>query len=524
MASSSTTPSTSSATKLWATASKEWVIQPKPRPGRKPKKDSAPLKLKQQLDPKGRRVQNRAAQRAFRERKQSQLAELQARIQSYEQGEIERNVALQNIAKRLKEENEKLRQENLTLHARVAQIENEQKQVIPLDTDKKRWRDDSPSISMALQAPARKKSRSNSSSDHSQLPAFSVTHLPSPSSMVSTPDSNHDAEDPHFSSLPYEPQPELDTTHFGNLGDLESSMKAANATMHSFPEFGCGFCDEGTLCVCREIASQHVASNSITDFKSAGFEQSHLLPSHENTPGITSLEACDTTATVSILDNLPAYHPPVPLRRRPGKALINSVFPVNVAPSYEPSRITDATCSGDPSNCLACADDSFGKAFCAAIEDSASRSACDSHYDSQNSRPEGSCYKNGSACNNCPGSSSSIESSSSPSSSTELMPTNDAWQKLKAHPNVEFADLSLLAEVVASRSKCSGPRLVISHSPEPHHPTSRRSIGENRSGGSSPPPRLVPQEVLLECGRRNMRHVHADGVFEALRILDAKFS
>lgn len=56
-----------------------------------------------------------AAQRAFRERKQSQLAELQARVEQYERGEIERNVALQAAAKRLKEENDALKKENAEL-------------------------------------------------------------------------------------------------------------------------------------------------------------------------------------------------------------------------------------------------------------------------------------------------------------------------------------------------------------------------------------------------------------------------
>ncbi len=111
--------------------------------------------------------------------------------------------------------------------------------------------------------------------------------------------------------------------------------------------------------------------------------------------------------------------------------------------------------------------------------------------------------------------------------SSEYIATNDAWQKLKAHPNVQFADLSLLAEVVASRSKCLGPRLQItsqiSHSNDSSTQfTNTQSFAQAR--GKSPPLQLVPQEVLLECGRRRMRHVHADGVKEALRLLDAKFS
>ena len=84
---------------------------------------------------------HRAAQRAFRERKQSQLAELQARIQQYEQGEIERNVALQSVAKRLKEENDTLREENMTLKAKVAQLEQERDQKAK-EADNKRGRDE----------------------------------------------------------------------------------------------------------------------------------------------------------------------------------------------------------------------------------------------------------------------------------------------------------------------------------------------------------------------------------------------
>ncbi|KAJ7119981.1 hypothetical protein C8R43DRAFT_1136982 [Mycena crocata] len=99
---------------LWATASKEWVIQRAPKPGRKPRG----LEKEQPIDYKRRRVQNRAAQRAFRQRKQSQLADLQDRVRSYEQGEYQRNVALRNIAKSLKEENESLRHENWLLKER----------------------------------------------------------------------------------------------------------------------------------------------------------------------------------------------------------------------------------------------------------------------------------------------------------------------------------------------------------------------------------------------------------------------
>ena len=46
-----------------------------------------------------------------------------------------------------------------------------------------------------------------------------------------------------------------------------------------------------------------------------------------------------------------------------------------------------------------------------------------------------------------------------------------------------------------------------------------------RTGAPSPSLQLVPQEVLVQCGRQQrVREVHADAVRDALRLLDAKFS
>lgn len=47
--------------------------------------------------------------------------------------------------------------------------------------------------------------------------------------------------------------------------------------------------------------------------------------------------------------------------------------------------------------------------------------------------------------------------------------------------------------------------------------------GTVASGGTSPPPSLVPQEELRQCSRARLREVDAAGVREALRILDAQF-
>ena len=134
------------------------------------------------------------------------------------------------------------------------------------------------------------------------------------------------------------------------------------------------------------------------------------------------------------------------------------------------------------------------------------------------------------------------------------MPTSEAWRQIKSHPNAAFTDLSLLAEVVARRSKCTGPRVEISPAPgsitperdlspglglpafiqqldsqsiiltDPHAQYHERQRTRGSGSGTSSPPQLVPQDVLVKCGRQRVREVMTDGVRDALRLLDARFA
>jgi hypothetical protein len=485
------------------------------------------------VEPKARRIQNRlnclslfagrvrsdfcsrAAQRAFRERKQSQLAELQALVQSYEQGEVDKTVSLQKIAKHLKEENDKLRQENRALQSKLVQMENISKDRSSVEKDKKRWRDDSPSSEPHSQSPL-KKSKAGTY-QCLQVPAFSQTYLPSPSSLVSISGSNE--MNSHFSALPRNSL-DLDLTLFSH----ENDFKAPDAIIQPLLPFSCGFCDEGAVCVCRDIVTSQVVGDITTspEVKLDSVSSSQIeLPVRNDArdANIKVSTMIPTNGNLSILDNLPEYQPPVPLKRRSGRIPVNSVFRVQPAPTSQDSGsgISGATCSGDPSNCMICVDDSFGKAFCTAI----TTSACDA-FDGFPGQFRANCCKNGSRCNACPSESGSSFSSDAAvtSSSSDFIPTNDAWQKLKAHPNVDFADLSLLADVVVSRTRCAGPQLVVSSTPSTEIRGERASVAD--SGGDSPI-RLVDEKILLECGRRRIRQVHMDGVQEALRMLDAKF-
>jgi AP-1-like factor len=108
--------------------------------------------------------------------------------------------------------------------------------------------------------------------------------------------------------------------------------------------------------------------------------------------------------------------------------------------------------------------------------------------------------------------------------------TNDAWARLKAHPNIAFADLALLADVVARRTKCTGPRVILSPSPEREVEPRRDETERGRSEEAvdedgerntlHPPPMLVPHDALMRCGRERLMRVQAEGVRDALAMLD----
>jgi len=462
---------------------------------------------------------NRVAQRAFRERKQSQLAELQTRIQLYEQGGIERNVALQKVAQHLKDENGLLRQENVALQAKIAELEEKigsnvqemSKQTkLSLMTQKKRDRNGSPSVEPLSRA--EKRSRNDISGDFTESLSFDAGYgtLPSTNSVTCTAELINRAD--RFSPIPYATQQEFDSSTYHSLSPGIKSMP-------SFP-FACGLCAPNTICVCNEIASQsaleHTVSSVEFNSKDQGTDFAHSASSCAESVPVS------LTKSPSILDNLPSYEPPIPIRKRGKGVSINSVFPIREAKEIM-NVVQQPTCSGDPSNCLACADDTFGQAFCAAVSNSSASCDCSAETISR------CCGMTTSRLDRPVITPSNVDISHD---QVDLMHTNDAWQKLKAHPNARFADLKLLAEVVANRSKCNGPQLVISPTsqfrqdgvePMTNCPTSGKDSSSSRQPDRSPP-RLVPEEVLLRCGRRRMRQVHADGVQEALRILDAKFS
>ncbi|KZT05901.1 uncharacterized protein LAESUDRAFT_205184 [Laetiporus sulphureus 93-53] len=380
----------------------------------------------------------------------------------------------------------------------------------------------------------------------------------SPSSSGSSPRSNTSSHT-SFSPLPSIPSPQETSMNnpLSNMFDFSADAKSA---LFDGGPLSCGFCNATSTCVCKDITMQQVSEQlSLSNISAAAVDHSDMQQSN----------ALPNDAPPSILENLPEYQAPVPLRRRAPAQAARPIFPISPAPIA--SNNAAVTCSGDPSNCLACADDAFGKAFCDAISKTvaSTSSSCGYCPDPSQASNDGAavngCCGNPIACGGMDCSPATADMSAPASlggndgsmmmtdepSTSETISCDNAWRQLKSHPNVAFADLSLLAEVVARRSKCTGPRVeilpapgsvtperalsppagTVSHANTNQH--SQHSFSDPRAtydesrgmGGAprSPPPQLVPQEVLISCGRQRVREVMADGVRDALRILDAKF-
>lgn len=532
-------PSTS-ASPLWATASKEWVIPAKPKPGRKPKVDllrSVTTKEDEDDQSCGKRVQNRAAQRAFRERKQSQLAELQARLHSYEQGEVKRNVALQNIAKKTKEENEQLRKENVMLKERIARLE-EQLQ-LRLDQNKKRATEDDagemPADFPSAECPARKRVRV----DEESIASYSSETPPTLEDGFQMPIPSP-AYEGHSLPFPISPSSSM-------LAYAASNVPAATLESPStIDSFQCMLCSPHAPCICGEVTLHQTAENPHAATSPVETDSAKLDPQPIFNSSDPPSSGCPL-ASVGMVNNSPAYQAPVPLRRRSGGSSANSVF--TVSPLASSSSTPTVRCSGDPSNCMACADDSFGKAFCQAIGHTLASSVpcaeCPRRTSGTDKILVASCCGDITKCGSCGIAPILSSAQSLRPRSPETIPTDDAWRQIKSHPNVAFADLELLAEVVARRSKCTRTRVVISPAPGSVTPQDCPVVSQqeenvqdgqsvpltdldeqfrNKLREHSSPPRLVPQDVLIACGRKRAQEVNADGVREALRLLDAKFA
>ncbi|KAL8744676.1 MAG: hypothetical protein Q9190_003099 [Brigantiaea leucoxantha] len=94
---------------------KEWVIPPRPKPGRKPAADTPPTK---------RKAQNRAAQRAFRERRAARVGELEEQMKKIEEEDQKEQEDLRAQIRQLEVDAENYQKLLLSWQERFQQLED----------------------------------------------------------------------------------------------------------------------------------------------------------------------------------------------------------------------------------------------------------------------------------------------------------------------------------------------------------------------------------------------------------------
>ena len=241
-------PPPNSAATAMSLTSKEWVIPPRPKPGRKPATDTPPSK---------RKAQNRAAQRAFRERRAARVSELEDQI------------------KEIDDQNER---EQDALRARVAELEKEVEQN---RVDLANWVDRCRKLEHELSSVSRGRPGSNTSS-HSpshNLPDHTDTTVGCGKCTLETrcqciddafdamggeiiqhssPDKRGHSPMPTRSGkrIKTEAADSLEIDFTAMYSKPQSSSHAQQVSPTSAVADPCGFCSDGTPCICAEMAAE----------------------------------------------------------------------------------------------------------------------------------------------------------------------------------------------------------------------------------------------------------------------------
>ncbi|KAL2191443.1 hypothetical protein L209DRAFT_55788 [Thermothelomyces heterothallicus CBS 203.75] len=231
------TPGSAPQPKTVSMTSKEWVIPPRPKPGRKPATDTPPTK---------RKAQNRAAQRAFRERRAARVGELEEQL---EQDRVKHERTVRELQERISH----LEIETQTLQSRCQWLES-------MLERERQGRDNFAGDWEAQQGGSRNNS-SMSSQIQGQLgrsqsmrplqPAPSKTGTAHPAPII---EPRPLAQPFSISQIvsPPEESTQVNNVGCGSCGASGSCACAEEVLRSADIPIGCGKCSLGTRCQCLE--------------------------------------------------------------------------------------------------------------------------------------------------------------------------------------------------------------------------------------------------------------------------------
>ena len=425
---------------------KEWVIPPRPKPGRKPATDTPPTK---------RKAQNRAAQRAFRERRAARVGELEEQLEETNNEYLKKENELRDQISRLEANVQRFSGEVQSWRLRcdtldrIAEYERKEKEaalaelsylrngVMTTGTDAvplppRRARGPVPPLIEYSQNPQAVEpvgcgscmsggrcacieqtiistsGCGNCSPDtHCQCLEDTIKEAANlPVSMElkrSCSPSTEQSEKRQRQSDPTTPL-EIDfTAQFLSkpIEQLQPSHDSAVQISTRPPIESCGFCEEGTYCVCAEAVA--------TAARDEREHENRLAPLlNEVTPPPSETDVVDGTLT-----KLPPMHPNQMHR------------PVNAA-------TTSNSCVNEPGTCQQCQSDPRSGLFCRSL--AAMRASS-----TPGAKPEGCCGGNasgGGCCKSLP--------TATPSQPPPSLSCADTYKTLSTHKNFDQASDELI--------------------------------------------------------------------------------
>lgn len=240
--------------------SREWVIPPRPKPGRKPATDTPPTK---------RKAQNRAAQRAFRERRAARVGELEEQLDQQKATHEEEENSLKDKVRSLELEVQNFRSRCLLLEN---MLERERKERIRAETEAeslRRQRDESysrhGSITNTLppvdHRPNPMHVQQSVSSPHI-LPSLETADVIScgncgPNSCACADEALASFRDEQHPTLkrPASPSALMSADKRQRPDAIITDLPVHDAPSSTLaPKDGCGFCKDGTYCVCADTS------------------------------------------------------------------------------------------------------------------------------------------------------------------------------------------------------------------------------------------------------------------------------
>ena len=259
--------------------SKEWVIPPRPKPGRKPATDTPPTK---------RKAQNRAAQRAFRERRAARVGELEELLDQQkdthdkEESDLKTKIydlemEVQSFRSRcllLESMLEKERQERIHAENRAESLRREQGRYgteygQPSWYDQERRRS---STHNQMRRTQKHVSTSSKISDNPADPSLTCGNC-SVDGPCACADEALASVQPSPPRLPQDqdlkrpPSPNLISTSPKRYRSSEPEHKASLEILDSMEPASkekCGFCEDGTYCVCADTENVAISNPTST--------------------------------------------------------------------------------------------------------------------------------------------------------------------------------------------------------------------------------------------------------------------